>query len=177
MFCPNCGNNCENANFCPKCGTKLPQQAQNESAVWQIGMPCPHCGGTQMDGQCCSFCGARLISEVVEQAPCRSKWATLPLGVYRGYRDAYLILRDDHLIIKNEHWDEVSIPYEKITKVKYVAPAFLRFGSFSVRWTANEHLPIPEAYLDAGMDKTTVLFPDYRDDDFHKVYHAFKDIL
>lgn len=26
MFCPNCGNNCENANFCPKCGTKLPQQ-------------------------------------------------------------------------------------------------------------------------------------------------------
>lgn len=23
MFCPNCGNNCGNANFCPNCGTNL----------------------------------------------------------------------------------------------------------------------------------------------------------
>ena len=26
MFCPNCGNNCGNANFCPNCGQKLTVQ-------------------------------------------------------------------------------------------------------------------------------------------------------
>lgn len=28
MFCPNCGNECGNANFCPNCGTSL--KAQNQ---------------------------------------------------------------------------------------------------------------------------------------------------
>ena len=40
MFCPNCGNNCSDANFCPKCGTKLPQKGEEvqaaERRVWEI---------------------------------------------------------------------------------------------------------------------------------------------
>ena len=40
MFCPNCGNNCSDANFCPKCGTKLPQKGEesqvSEQRVWEI---------------------------------------------------------------------------------------------------------------------------------------------
>lgn len=28
MFCPNCGNQCENSKFCPKCGTPVTQENQ-----------------------------------------------------------------------------------------------------------------------------------------------------
>ena len=68
MFCPNCGKDCADANFCPKCGTQL-QQAVSPAvqSVWQVGMPCPHCGGTKLDGNNCAFCGAQLLANISAQ--------------------------------------------------------------------------------------------------------------
>lgn len=40
MFCPNCGNNCADANFCSNCGTKLQKKDEEgqgvEQRVWEI---------------------------------------------------------------------------------------------------------------------------------------------
>ena len=33
MFCPNCGNNCGDANFCPNCGQRLKESVITASAA------------------------------------------------------------------------------------------------------------------------------------------------
>lgn len=42
MFCPNCGNNCADANFCPKCGRELCMPVASDAAR------CPQCASTSI---------------------------------------------------------------------------------------------------------------------------------
>lgn len=179
MFCPNCGNNCENANFCPKCGTKLPQQAGNESAVWQIGMPCPHCGGTKLEGNCCAFCGAQLVTEAqVESAPEVS--SDIPYGVYKGvsssitlYKTACVVMNRTFLIKKYE----TRIPYDQITNVVYVCPPDDKgeLGYLLIRWQGNKSVPIREDNNFAG-DKTTIMTTYVYEPLFYHIYYMLKTV-
>lgn len=149
MFCPNCGNNCENANFCPKCGTKLPQQAQNESAVWQIGMPCPHCGGTKLNGNCCAFCGAQLMADSEESGDKSSAdFAAMPAldeipeGLYMGVL-GYIELHKTDLEFYTGS-KVFTIPYNQLYAVCYRRKRSYSNGTIVLRWQDNKEVPLPE---------------------------------
>ncbi len=63
--CPACGEGATaDKNFCPKCGTKLPEQTVAEGAV------CPNCGKQNTVGtKFCTDCGTKLLATVqAEQA-------------------------------------------------------------------------------------------------------------
>ena len=172
MFCPNCGNNCENANFCPKCGTKLPQQAQNESAAWQIGMPCPHCGGTKLDGDCCAFCGALLREETTPKYEFQ-----IPYGVYMGASGSWIELRENHLVIKNAKQREYTIAYKRLRKVAYFPVKWYTFGRIIIRWDANENIPIPVELAKIIEDETSVPFLAEDQEKFLKVYREIQNLI
>ena len=89
MFCPNCGNDCVNAKFCIKCGTKVDQEVK-EAPEWSGGSPCPHCGGTKLDGKNCAFCGAQLLASIGENPPrSRTKPVSISQVNLRSYYTEY----------------------------------------------------------------------------------------
>ena len=140
MFCPNCGNNCENANFCPKCGTKLPQQAQNESAVWQIGMPCPHCGGTKLENNHCAFCGALLREEVVCEEV-KAEDASYEKIFRRRYTGAvyYHVARNEFIVEKKGFFrtTQIHIPYSQVVELSFVRKEDA-CAAMILRWNEGE---------------------------------------
>ena len=126
MFCPNCGNNCGNANFCASCGTKLPQAAVSatQCGEWKVGMPCPHCGATKLEGDCCAFCGAQLIVKEEPKPLDATVWEDSYDFPYRGFsgHGKKLILERDGIAI------EESFLFKKTrTKVKFTELAEANF--------------------------------------------------
>ena len=184
MFCPNCGNNCENANFCPKCGTKLPQsvEKETESAVWKIGMPCPHCGGTKLDGDCCAFCGAQLTdgsSEVRTKETVKDESCEIPCGFYKGVNSSLTLYERECVVSTTPLFKKyvTTIPYDKITRVFYQRPKLVSFdsGHLLFRWEGNKNEPVRENHNYAA-DKTTVGTNTYPDWIFYHIYYMLKAI-
>ena len=179
MFCPNCGNNCDNANFCPKCGTKLAQQTE-QLAVWSIGQPCPHCGGTKLNGKWCAFCGAQLMVDTVENQQ-KEISNDIPCGKYKGVTSA-ITLYDTACVINNRvglfKKYETRIPYAQITSVVYVRPFgnVTPLGYLLIRWEENKDLPIPPDRRFSG-DKTTVTISEIVDTLFYHIYCMLKAIV
>ncbi len=177
MFCPNCGNNCENANFCPKCGTKLPQQAQNESAVWQIGMPCPHCGGTKLEGNCCAFCGAQLCKAENSVAGGKRRLVDALLGEQPVSIGKFVLEHNGLLFQHSRRFKEHWISYDQITEVYFEQGAGLVPGWISIRWNENADVPIPTTHRKAMRDEATALFFHADNEHFHRIYHALQAII
>ncbi len=72
-ICPNCGNTPgENAVFCDKCGTRLPQpEAAPPPPAPDAGSAiCPACGAGNVPGEAfCDFCGSPLAAPVPVEMP------------------------------------------------------------------------------------------------------------
>ena len=181
MFCPNCGNNCGNANFCASCGTKLPQAAALavQSGEWKVGMPCPNCGGTQLDGQKCAFCGSQLVVNV---NPAEDT-VPIPYGYYKGVH-SYLELKEDHLVIST--WFFWAKRDKKMFCVSY--PDLKRVilhkgvgkydgGYLSIRWGDNIHIPTPNSDREASGDFATVHFCSHELEVYEQIYRALKTII
>ncbi len=166
MFCPNCGKDCGDANFCSACGQKLPLNAEK-------GTHDPHLGNTKPKGNSCPFCGAHLNGD--GSNPNRRKYFFVPYGAYEGAH-GYIKLREDELVIKNRFTNERTIPYEKIVDVRYYEVKGLHWPRLTIRWEQNKDLPIPEEYWSAFSDETTV-FHYVRDKAiFFQIFHAIRDI-
>lgn len=177
MFCPNCGNNCENANFCPKCGTKLPQQAQNESAVWQIGMPCPHCGGTKLNGNCCAFCGAQLCKAENSVAGGKRRLVDALLGEQTVSIGKFVLKHDGLLLQHHKKVEEYWIPYDEITKVYLEKGAGFTTGWLSIRWKDNSNVPFLTTHWQAIGDEASVLYFPSDNEHYRRIYHALQAII
>ena len=141
MFCPNCGKDCADANFCPKCGTQL-QQAVSPTvqSVWSVGMPCPQCGGTKLEGNNCAFCGAQLIVDIQTNEDIETDSYEIP---FRGFKATYdmLYLEKDCLIIAKTSFllsRKIKIPYESLTEAMYCCTEEW-VGSLTFHW--NNSLP------------------------------------
>jgi len=72
-ICPNCGNTTgENAVFCDRCGTRLPQPeaAPAPPAPAAASAICPACGAGNVPGEAfCDFCGSPLAAPVPVETP------------------------------------------------------------------------------------------------------------
>ena len=155
MFCPNCGRDCADANFCSQCGRKLKQTIQEE------GAPDPHCG-------------AQPTVDKPERE--RKKYSGIPYGTYVGYQ-GYIRLEEDALTIKNEFTEPCTVPYEKINEVYYFRGKFLGFPRITIRWEGNKDRPLPfNSYLGPYYDDTTV-YHYFRDKYiFLHIFRTLKDI-
>ena len=154
MFCPNCGNNCENANFCPKCGTKLPQQAGNEVAVWQIGMPCPHCGGTKLENDHCAFCGALLREEVVceEEKAEDASYDTIFRRYYTGAAHYHYHITKNEFIVEKKGFfrtTQIHIPYSQVVELSFVRKEDA-CAAIIFRWNEGEVIQTEELGIGYG---------------------------
>lgn len=161
MFCPNCGNDCKDAKFCIKCGTKIQfeEVTQSPNAVWSVGMPCPHCGGTKLDGNNCAFCGAQLIdpSQQSQRTDTEEDSYELPVGKYRvlAWGEAFkLENKGIYLkVLRGFRKCETRIRYDQICKVRYVRSGTVERGSGEIafRYTENKDIPFglcTQRYLD-----------------------------
>lgn len=55
-ICSNCGNEVEDSNFCPNCGTKIKKTPQKSF--------CTNCGQEVSDSAFCPNCGTKILNEV-----------------------------------------------------------------------------------------------------------------
>ena len=127
MFCPNCGNNCGNANFCASCGTKLPQAAAPavQSGEWKAGMPCPNCGGTKLNGDCCAFCGAQLVlTQSIEMFPDEDSFTLPQITLSCAGSSDIMMLNEDSFTYRSnlpfsKKFNEYTVSYADIKVLKF----------------------------------------------------------
>lgn len=161
MFCPNCGRDCADANFCPQCGEKT--QKHVDAAF------CPKCGINCGNAKFCPQCGKKLKKSVKDALPEEQKVWKIPLGAYKGYQ-SHIELGPDWLEIRNGNATRTMkipcttrIPYDQLVGVSYHRSRYLGLdaGFMAVRWRDNQHLPIPTKWRMAHDDLTSVwVLPD-----------------
>ena len=82
-ICPNCGNTtAENAVFCDRCGTRLPQPEAAPPPPAPAGGSaiCPACGAGNVPGEAfCDFCGSPLAAPVPVETPAAPEAAAAPV--------------------------------------------------------------------------------------------------
>lgn len=129
MFCPNCGNDCGSANFCPHCGTKL-EAPVKKPTIWAVGMPCPHCGGTQLEEGKCVFCGADLIVEMPDTPVFDHGQDSYEIPYRKFYPNPFikycLSVERDAVVIETPSFfvkTKLRIPYDRLTAVKFIFTA------------------------------------------------------
>jgi hypothetical protein len=82
-ICPNCGNTtAENAVFCDRCGTRLPQPqaAPAPPAPAAASAICPACGAGNVPGEAfCDFCGSPLAAPMPVETPAAAEATPAPM--------------------------------------------------------------------------------------------------
>lgn len=132
MFCPNCGNNCADANFCPKCGTKLPQKVE-QPVEESLGQTCPRCGGILLGDKSCALCGAQLEQDVIVE---EDSYEIPYKSMYIPAARAHIHIAKSFVSITKKGFfkkSETQIPYEKLRRVRYCRNELLR-DSISFYW-------------------------------------------
>lgn len=127
MFCPNCGRNCGNANFCPQCGEKLlmdvAETLQEEQKTWSVPLGV--------------YKGYRSHIEL------GSDW----LEIHNGNATRTTKIPCTTRIPYDQL---VGVSYHRSRYLGWDA------GFMAVRWKDNHHLPIPIEWRTAHVDLTSV---------------------
>lgn len=152
MFCPNCGNNCADANFCPKCGTKLRQDSKleeilpitNSNRKRDIGIRIPTSSG---------FLGESGTSVVLNDS---SVTVCTGLGHQKQRKE---------------------IPYDQLVTVIYLRPTYKpwRLGALLFRGEDNKDVPIPDIKT-IGFDSTAVKISLDKDELFYHIFQMLKAV-
>lgn len=158
MFCPICGNDCEEYRFCSRCGTRIAdyliEEMQEEQKIqedsWQ----------------------SEPIAEVqLETEGSEKPSFDIPCGVYRCVNSS-LALYERECVVSNQvgffRQYETRIPYDKLTAVIYVREPS-GFSRLLFRWEGNKNIPIPNV-RQFGNDPTTVTISQ-RPDTLHISSH------
>jgi hypothetical protein len=183
MFCPNCGKDCGNANFCSHCGTRIQQgvKAEAKSAVWSVGMPCPYCGGTKLEGNNCAFCGAQLMVNVAKKDQKKIS-VDIPCGCYKGVSSS-LTLYEKECLVSNTllffKKIDTKIPYDQIETVIFVRSGYrtISLGFLLFRSEGMNTEPITND-INYANDRTTISFSSDSHSNllFYHIYYMLKTI-
>lgn len=125
---------------------------------------CPYCGGNELQGRFCAYCDSLILEEEPQetpQAPARQEKTVeaLPVtkrdvpdvSVYREYHglNTLVELQADGFVVVHKILGQPDrrnrIRYEDIRGLYYFRPEnkFSAYGYIVIRWTGNEHLPVP----------------------------------
>lgn len=152
MFCPNCGNDCGDANFCSNCGHDL------RRAVNQDGLSVSRTHETN-----------RVEHKVIE-------YPEPPIGRYNNHDHDYIEIKRDSVFIYKKNFLQKptshEIPFSEIRCVTHGDLGFLG-GFLSVRDKKNQSPPLLTD-RNAYIDETSLSFSRYQSSDFRKVYDFLK---
>ena len=153
MFCPNCGNNCGDANFCSSCGQDL------RSVV--IGNSEP---------------GLEPEKKTESQETVAVEYPNPPIGRYNNHDHDYVEIKKDSLVIYKKNLLQKPTLHEILySEIRCVTHGDLGFlgGFLSIRDIKNQSPPLLTD-RNAYADETSLLFSRYQSADFRKVYEFLK---
>ena len=182
MFCPDCGRECKEANFCLDCGRALPIPEVKK-------IFCPDCGRNCEGFAFCPDCG-RQLHLPREKSPCKKTVLPKPpVGVYRE-RHNYILLDkqslkihrtisdyDDSLFFNYKRPVERVIKYDEIIGAYFIEPKGFRLGRLIVRDKKDQYNPLPPPkarYRELLYDGRVVLFSRVNSRMFYNVYLYLK---
>ena len=149
MFCPNCGKDCADANFCSMCGTRI-REAETTEAACSAGTT-----SSQTDTQEDSY--------------------EFPVGSFSSCIGDHLKLHNHSLSMVSriifQKKNEILIPYDQLHRIVLARPKLgkSRFGYILFRYEGNKEIPIPEL-KNFGQDKTKLFIEEEK---VELVYHIF----
>ena len=127
--------------------------AMTDEKMTTTAFVCPNCGGNQLRGRYCAFCDSQILDQSVLNAAERADKQDsfdIPVGEYQGTNCNVVLGREEFTIrhftfFESGNVCNLTIPYRKIVKLHYYRPKdkFATWGYIVVRWTENQHLPIP----------------------------------
>ena len=154
MFCPNCGKDCADANFCPECGMNLQV----------IHMSQPSSKEKQMH-------------DFPKRTNTRKGSTNIPTsGGHRG-SSGCVILNDASVTVLNYCSKKSVIPYDQLTAVVYLRPSYngWRSGALLFRGIENQKVPIP-AVKKLTTDIASVGFTLEQDTLFYHIFQLLKTV-
>lgn len=157
MFCPNCGRNCGDDNFCASCGRRL--KGNNQQA-------------TSSDAQ--------SIGTVPQSASGQNASPDIPTSIsYLGRRGVVLLYESAVSIStgSGEFKKRIEIPFDQLVTVVYMRPSSNGWhdGVLLLRGEANKSKPIPEI-RHMAFDDAAATIPLEKDILFYHVYCLLKAV-
>lgn len=147
MFCPNCGKDCADANFCSNCGTKLQQEVKNDTRKTPET--------------------TELVSEGIPCGLYKGIMSSIAL-----YDTACVIVNKPGFFKKYE----TRIPYDLITSAIYYRSGVVHTLAYLlIRWEGNKREPIPEGKL-INNDITTVVISEQEETLFYHIFYLLKAV-
>ncbi len=153
MFCPNCGNNCVDANFCSNCGMQLRQKTSQPTV------------------------GAKPMYNLPTRINTHKGSTDIPTS--QGYlgRRGCVVLNDSSVTVVGFLDKRTIIPYAQLSTVIYLRPALngWREGVLLFRGDENKDVPIP-ATKDFAVDIASVPFSLDQDTLFYHIFQLLKAV-
>lgn len=157
MFCPNCGKDCGDDNFCSNCGVRLKGNYQQ---------------ATSSD--------ARSSGTLPNSTGVQKASADIPTSIsYLGRRGVVLLYESAVSIStgSGEFKKRIEIPFDQLVTVIYMRPSSNGWndGVLLLRGEANRDKPIPEI-RHMAFDDAAATIPLEKDILFYHVYHLLKAV-
>lgn len=152
MFCPNCGNDCADANFCSNCGVQLKQNRPHLSIEAKPACALPTRTNTQK--------------------------GSTDIPTDQGYlgSSGCVLLNDSSVTVVGSLNKRTVIPYGQLSAVIYLRPASIwRGGVLLFRGGENKEAPIP-ATKDLAIDNASVRFAQDQDTIFYHIFQLLKAV-
>jgi hypothetical protein len=150
MFCPNCGKDCGDANFCSDCGTRLHQKQENENLPKRTNTKN---GSANIPTNSC-YIGIRSTYLDLSDH-------SVIVSPLQGYRS------------------RIEIPYDQLCTVIYLRPDssgwIKRDGALLFRGENNKYVPVPD-FRQIPTDNSSVFFSADKDTLFYHVFQMLKSV-
>lgn len=162
MFCPNCGNNCGDANFCSECGQDLREVKLGEIQNFAV---------TE---------SMRAKTSEVEKADAPGfAMPNPPIGRYENLDREYIELDESSVTFYKKpilmKATKRTIPYGSVKAVAYMEGVKFRTGGFlSIQEQGNSE-NLKTTVQDAVTDERSISFSWKENADFLKVYEFLKN--
>ena len=156
MFCPNCGKDCADSNFCPECGTQI------------RGLETKVVEKTRENTL------SSTIANVGEKWEGSSQIPTS--GGYLGTNGSLVLFDSALSVCVNTLFKKIrtQIPYNQLTTVIYSRPGKqYASGALLLRGEGNKNIPIPKNLM---VDKCAILFPQEKDTLFYHIFYMLKAV-
>ena len=152
MFCPNCGKDCADANFCSNCGMRLKPNNLHPTVE------------------------AKPASNLPKRTNTQKGSTDIPTSKgYLGNRGC-ILLNDSSVTVVGFLEKRTIIPYDQLSTVIYLRPVSAwRGGVLIFRGGENKDVPIPEI-KNFSVDSASVTFLPDQDTIFYHVFQLLKSV-
>lgn len=160
MFCPNCGRNCGDDNFCADCGARLKKNYNQATSA-----------------------GAQSSSAIPKSVSAVQASTEIPTSIsnisYLGRRGVVLLYESAVSVStgSGEFKKRIMIPFDQLVTVIYMRPTSNGWhdGIFLLRGEENRDKPIPEV-RHMGLDDAAATIPLDKDTLFYHLYYLLKAV-